>query len=387
MRLTWGTVTEVIEASAGRQKLRVLLDSPQESAAVNYLTPDPSKECVAINYLTIAPERKPGDRSLLNMTALDLGLGTGGVAFVVPTDELLQTYRTNPEEQRHDHIMKLRYTPLQREVATIEDQASVYHALMQEARSLTGLPVVCCALASQVPLVAAAIKARQPGFRIVLCMTDEASLMFAFSDILAAARNAGLIDLVITCGQAIGGDEEAITLHSALLAARYVFNADVCIVSIGPGTPGSDTPFGHGGIAQGESLNAVAALDGIAIAALRLSFADARVRHQGVSHHSLTTLGRICLAKVLIPLPTDLPSDQLNEVENTLEVSGLNDRHSVIRVDLDPQEIDLRGLTITTMGRTQQDDPAFFSAAFAAGILAASCVAQSEPPINGLSST
>ena len=54
------------------------------------------------------------------------------------------------------------------------------------------------------------------------------------------ARRA-LMDLTVSCGQAFGGDLEAVTLHSGLLAARLVGEADVAIVGIGPGVVGTGT--------------------------------------------------------------------------------------------------------------------------------------------------
>jgi hypothetical protein len=267
--------------------------------------------------------------------------------------------------------MKLRYTPLQRDVLAVEEQASPHHEAMQQARSLEGMPVVCCELHSQVPLVAAAIKHESPGAVVAYCMTDQAALMLAFSDVARAARDVGLIDTAITCGQALGGDFEAINLHSGLLAAHAVCKADIAIVAIGPGIVGSDTPFGHGGTAQGEALNAAAALAGVPLAPLRLSFADTRERHHGVSHHSICALRDICLAEAVVALPANLPPEQAATVAQALERAGIYDRHGIVEVTLPTGDIDLRGLAVTTMGRTQEQDPAFFSAAFAAGILAA----------------
>ncbi|MCL1890850.1 MAG: DUF3866 family protein [Coriobacteriia bacterium] len=369
MRLCWGTVLEVINETEARQKLRVSLIVEGEPAGRG--KQETGSECVALNYLNLAPSLTVGDRALLNVVALDLELGTGGCAFVVPSEAFEQ-----PNKDGYGHIIKLRYTPLQREAATIEEQDSPHHATLQEAHSLDALPVVCCGLASQVPLVAAAIKAILPNATVAFCMTDEASLMFEFSELFCAARKAGLIDVAISCGQALGADAEAITLHSGLLAARHVYQADVCITSIGPGVPGSDTPYGHGGIAQGEALNAVVALGGVPLAPLRLSFADARVRHRGVSHHTLTVLERICLGRVNVPLPENLSAEQTEQVEQALQSAGLYDRHAITPVSFDEANIDLRGLTVTTMGRTQKDDPAFFAASFAAGALAASFAQQ-----------
>jgi hypothetical protein len=272
--------------------------------------------------------------------------------------------------------MKLRYTPFQHEVLSVEEPDSPYHLALQQAQSLEGMPVVCCELHSQVPLVAAAIKQVAPQAKIVYCMTDEASLMAAFSKLIGQMQEARLIDATITSGQAFGGDLEAVTLHSALLAAHAVCGADIAICAQGPGIVGTATPFGHGGLAQAEALNAVAALDGVPLAVLRLSFADKRKRHQGVSHHTLTALGTVCLAEAVIPLPTDLSAEQLERIEQQLEDSGIADKHGIVDVAVNASSIDTRGLRITTMGRTQKDDGAFFSAAYAAGLFAAGLLAE-----------
>ena len=159
-------------------------------------------------------------------------------------------------------------------------------------------------------------------------------------------------------------------LHSGLLAARYVAEADVAIVSIGPGMVGTATPFGHGGIAQGEALNAVAVLGGQPIAVLRVSFADDRERHRVLSHHSVAALARVALAPAIVAVP-QLPREQAEPLDEALEAAGIWARHE--RADasglLDPDA--LRGVEVRSMGRGVDDDPAFFSAAYAAGQVAA----------------
>jgi hypothetical protein len=320
-----------------------------------------------------------GDEVLLNTTAVDLELGTGGVCFVVANLTALNRSTANATAAFDDgaggleagHIMKLRYTPFQHEVLSIEEPASPHHEALAQADSLRGVPVVCCELHSQVPLVATAVKQTRPEARVVYCMTDEAALLAPLSDLLAQTRQVGLIDACVTCGQALGGDAEAVNLYSGLLAARVVYKADVIICAQGPGIVGTATRFGHGGLAQAQALNAAAALDGVPIAPLRLSFADERTRHQGVSHHTLTTLGRACLTQAIIPLPSDLPAEQLAQVERQLEEAGILERHGLVHVPIEQKTTDLRGVHVTTMGRTRDGDPAFFSAAFAAGLFAA----------------
>ena len=78
--------------------------------------------------------------------------------------------------------------------------------------------------------------------------------------------------------------------------------------SQGPGNVGTGTPWGYTGVAAGEALNAVGTLGGRGVAALRVSDADARERHRGISHHSSTAYGRICLVAADVPMPRD-PTD------------------------------------------------------------------------------
>ena len=82
-------------------------------------------------------------------------------------------------------------------------------------------------------------------------------------------------------------------MHSALLAARHVVDADIAVVAQGPGNLGTGTRWGFSGVAAGEAVNAAAVLRGHPVAALRVSGADPRERHRGVSHHSLTAYGRV----------------------------------------------------------------------------------------------
>ena len=351
MRLVWAEVKSVESDRVGVQRLGVVLDDGATGDALLYTALCESCSC--------------GDRVLLNATAVDLSLGTGGLHFVVAKAGC----GVSLDDASAGHVMKARYTPLQRDVLAVEEAESPHASVMATAVSLEGMPVVCCGLHSQVLPVAAAIKQSDRALRIVYVMTDGASLPLAFSDLIPGMLAAGLLDETISAGQAFGGGLEAVTLHSALLAARHVCGADVVIVALGPGITGTSTPFGHGGIAQGEAINAVSALGGRAVAVLRLSFADARARHQGVSHHSLAALATVALGAATIAVPT-LPQSQSAEVDNSLQESGVWSRHT--RVDV-PAAIlpDTGELRMRSMGRSPEDDPAFFLAAAAAGTVAA----------------
>jgi len=352
MRLVWGTIESAPPAENGAQRVRVLLDDAEASAT-------------AVVYEALTGRCSDGDRVLCNTTAVDLALGTGGEHFVVARAGEGVSF----EDRVPGHIMKLRYTPLQRDVTVVEEPASGFHEVMAEARSLDAMPVVCCGLHSQVALVAAGVKEYAPDLRVAYVMTDEASLPLAVSRMVPRLTAAGLLDATVTCGQAFGGETEAVNLYSALLAARHVLDADVAVVAIGPGIPGTATPFGHSGIAQGQALNAVHALGGVPIAVLRLSFADERPRHVPVSHQTITALGCVALAPALVPVPA-LDEPLASAVDAALDASGIWSRHERRSVRLDAVP-DTRGVRTKTMGRSAEDDPAFFLAAAAAGRLAA----------------
>ena len=113
----------------------------------------------------------------------------------------------------------------------------------------------------------------------------------------------------MTVGQAFGGDHEAVTTHTGLLAARHVVRADVTVVAQGPGNVGTGTRWGYSGVACADALHAADVLGGRSVASLRVSGADRRERHRGVSHHSRTAYGRALLT------PADLPVTTLADPE------------------------------------------------------------------------
>ncbi|MDQ6650983.1 MAG: DUF3866 family protein, partial [Actinomycetota bacterium] len=253
----------------------------------------------ALAYPALVGRPEAGDEVLLNINAIALGLGTGGYAVVVAIPG-----RLPPDADSPGHLMKARYTPLQAAVLGVDEPASPHHAQLRDLGSLSGLPVVVADLHSALPAVLAGVYADRPATRVGYVMTDGGALPLAFSQTVAALTAAGALAGTVTVGQAFGGDLEAVTLHTGLLAAAAVLTAEVVVVTQGPGNLGTATPWGFSGVAAGEAVNAVSALGGRPVAALRVSAADPRERHRGVSHHSLTAYGRVALAAadVVVPL-------------------------------------------------------------------------------------
>jgi hypothetical protein len=238
---------------------------------------------------------------------------------------------------------------------------------MAATSDLDGMPVVICDLHSALPAVLAGISLATPAARVAYLMTDGGALPLWFSRTVAGLRAAGRLAGTVTAGQAFGGDLEAVTLHSALLAARAVLHADVAVVAQGPGNLGVGTPWGFSGVAAGEAVNAVAALAGRPVASLRLSDADPRERHRGISHHSRTAYGRVALAPADIVVPEPLPQPLAADVERDL--AELAERHHVVRLPVDGLDGALQAspVDLSTMGRGLADDRAYFLAAAAAG--------------------
>ena len=170
----------------------------------------------------------------------------------------------------------------------------------------------------------------------------------------------------ITVGQAFGGDYEAVTVHNGLLAARLVVEADVAVVVQGPGNLGTGTRWGFSGVAVGEAVNAAGVLNGRPVGALRLSQADTRERHLGVSHHSLTAYGRIAAhrADIVVPL---LDGDFGDLVRD--QAKALTPPHDLVEVEVDGLTAALEEcpVPLRTMGRGMDADPPAFLAAAAAG--------------------
>jgi hypothetical protein len=327
----------------------------------------------ALAYPALVGEPRPGDRVLLNVGALALGLGTGGYALVVALPDRLPADPPGPVSRAGGHAVKARYTPLQPVVLAVEEEASPHRDVMAVAEELDGLPVVTADLHSALPAILAGVLADRPDARVAYLMTDGGALPAWFSRTLDALS--GLLAGVVTVGQAFGGDLEATNLHSGLLAARHVLHADVAVVAQGPGNLGTGTTWGFSGVATGEAVNAAAVLGGRPVGALRISDADPRARHRGVSHHSLTAYGRVALAPADLVVPDALPAPLAAEVEAA--VAPLRERHRVVAVATGGLDEALRALPVklSTMGRDLDADHVYFVAAAAAGRHAATLVA------------
>lgn len=385
-------ITEIVEQDADRISLRVEIDGRIEQA---------------IAYPRLSGELAAGDTVILNTTAVSLGLGTGDVHFVLwkegaergvaagqGTGHLAADHSVSGSASagyRADghrptgHIMKLRYTPLQHNVLSVEEEASPYHHIFQTPQTLDDMPVISCALHSHLEPVAvmlANVGSKEPGARqlkVAYIMTEGAALPMAFSQTVKRLKSRGLIDVTITVGNAFGGDFEAVSIHSALVAARHVAGADVVISAMGPGITGTGTLLGFSGLEQGVVCDAAAALGGRAIFIPRLSEADLRERHHGLSHHTLTCL-ELSLHRAAVMVMPDMSGELATYVDQQLLATKLPKDFEIAYRDASQtaSALSAHGLRPKSMGRDITQDGVFFEAAGAAGLYAAELLQTSK---------
>lgn len=338
----------------------------------------------ALAYPAVTGEGQPGDRVLLNVSALVRGLGTGGLALVVAFPDRLPA----DPPRGLGHIVKARYTPQQQMFLAVDEQDSPHHDVLAgsfaAAGDLLGMPVVVADLHSALPAVVAGIRAQAPSLRVGYVMTDGGALPMAFSRAVAGLVEAGWLATTVTVGQAYGGAHEAVTLHSGLLAARHALGIDVAVVVQGPGNVGTGTTWGYSGVAAGEAVNATATLHGRPVASLRVSNSDPRGRHHGISHHSLTAYGRVALTGFVVAVPRPENAFQELVLRQAQElVAKASGQPRVEEVDPEGLLASLAGspVRLATMGRGFEVDPEPFVAAAAAGRLAAQLAG--EPDVAG----
>lgn len=288
-----------------------------------------------------------GDEVVVNTEALDLGLGSGGFDVVY-----LNLSRGVGGGGHGSHVMKLNYTPLQHPVELVERG---FEEVGTERRP--GIPVLVIPLHGHLAPAAWAASDAVTGLRAGYVQTGGGALPGRISRDVAQLRRLGLLCGHVTASPAYGGEQEAMSVVGALDSAAHRLGWDAAIVGPGPGIIGSETHYGHGGLAALDSAHAALALGMRTLVSPRLSEGDPRPRHQGLSHHTRTVLD-LLLEGVEVPLPGGI---------GDWPVGLLPDRHRA-----SPQQVDLdayaaSGLPTRVMGRGLEDDRLFFAAALASG--------------------
>jgi hypothetical protein len=309
-----------------------------------------------------------GDEVVVNTEAVDLGLGSGGFDIV----HVNLTRGLDAPGGRDVHVMKLNYTSLQHPVSPVEPEAGE-----GDAEPLPAMPVLVAHLHGQIAPALWAAAALRPGLRVGYVQTPGGALPGRMSRDVAELRERGLLAEHVSAGPCHGAQYEAISVIGAIDAAARRLGWDAGVAGPGPGILGSASRLGHGGMAALDTAHAALSLGLPTLLAARLSSADPRPRHRGLSHHTRTVL-ELLLAPVRVPVPetdaegwpdAESPDEALAEL---IEVTKGRHDMAVERVDLPGYAAS--GLPTRTMGRELAEDPLFFAAALAAGAALAGAV-------------
>jgi hypothetical protein len=298
-------------------------------------------------------EMREGDEVVANVSALDLGLGSGG--FDVVHVNLTRGLEGGTEGDAH--VMKLNYTPLQHPVHPVERPNSWFESRPGDDKGTT-TPVAVLPLHGHLAPAAWAAAQAAPGLKVGYVQTGGGALPGSLSRDVKQLRERGLLCGHIAAASAYGGEYEALSVVGALDAASAL-GWEAILVGPGPGIIGSDTAYGHGGMAALDNAHAALSLGLPTLISPRLSAADPRERHRGLSHHTRTVLDLL-----LAPVDVAIPEGE-TEVASSLEDS----KHRIHLAQPDLDGYAASGLPTITMGRTLEDDPLFFAAPLAAGAL------------------
>jgi hypothetical protein len=325
LKLRRGTVVDAGDASSPIQRLQVEVAGERRAAMAD---------------VRLVGAAEAGDEVVVNVEAADLRLGSGGLDIVHAN----LTRGLDGGGTEGAHVMKLNYTGLQHAVLPVEGE---------ELSLPLERPVAVLGLHGQLAPLAWAFAEASGGARLGYVQTAGGALPGVLSDTVRELRRRGLLAAHVTAGPSYGGQEEAITtagaIHHGLTAGEW----DAAACGPGPGILGSASALGHGGLAALDSAHAALALGCRTVVVPRMSDADPRPRHRGVSHHTRTVL-RLLLGRVTVGLPAGAEAE-------------LGDAHDVRHAAADLDGYEASGLPTRTMGRELREDPAFFAAALAAG--------------------
>ncbi len=381
LKLRRATVTDAQPCEGPEQELLVVLAEQTAPAAGSVPAAPPAPRRAIADVALVGP-CAAGDEVVVNTEALDLGLGSGGFDIV----HVNLTRGMSGEGLPGANAMKLNYTSLQHAVLPVEDEQ--LDLPLQR-------PVGVLALHGQLAPVAWAFARAAPGRRLGYVQTGGGALPGGHSRVVRALRRGGLLAGHLTAGAAFGGEGEAISTAGAVHHGLHALGWDAALCGPGPGIVGSRSPLGHGGMAALDSAHTALALGAPTLLVARMSSGDPRVRHRGISHHTITVLD-LLLEPVTVALPAGMRSPfgadlraglgsvfgaiaasraQLEiEVDRPARIA----RHDWRRAAVDLPAYAASALPAETMGRRLVEDPLFFAAALAGGTALADLLARDE---------
>ncbi|HEV7807119.1 MAG TPA: DUF3866 family protein [Solirubrobacteraceae bacterium] len=331
LRLRRATVLVAGPPAAMEQRLSILVDGARRSAIAD---------------VGLVGAAQPGDELIVNVEAVELGLGSGGFDVV----HVNLTRGLDGAGTPRAHVMKLNYTSLQHAVAPVEEGDGDGTPAPLELP--IGRPAAVLALHGQLAPLAWAFARARPQAHLGYVQTAGGALPGGHSCVVRELRDDGLLAGHLTAGAAFGGaDGESITTAAALHHGLTALGWDAAVAGPGPGILGSGSTLGHGGLQALDSAHTALALGCPTLVVARMSSSDLRARHRGLSHHTRTVLD-LLLAPVTVAVPAGH------------EVADAPGRHEWLQRDGDLDAYLQTTLPSRSMGRA---DPLFFAAALAAG--------------------
>lgn len=354
-----------------------------QGASSQEVSPGPGEQVVEVRLRGSSARRKAivdvslhgraqeGDEVIVNVAALDLGLGSGGFDVV----HVNLTRGLEGAGTPGAGVMKLNYTSLQHAVVPVEEE---------QLELPLQRPAAVLALHGQLAPVAWAFARAAPGLKLGYVQTEGGALPGGHSRTVSQLRSQGLLAGHVTAGAAFGGEAEAISTAGALHHGLRRLGWDAAVCGPGPGIVGSSSRLGHGGMAALDSAHVALALGCRTLLVARMSSGDERRRHRGISHHTLTVLD-LLLEPVTVALPAGMRSPVgadlraglgsvfggampsrpalALDVERPVRIT----RHDWRRAAVDLPAYAASGLPAQTMGRSLAQDPLFFGSALAGG--------------------
>ncbi|MFN8015073.1 MAG: DUF3866 family protein [Acidimicrobiia bacterium] len=331
------------------KKLTVEQITYADSGIIKFINDDGSR---AYAFPALTGDLSVGDEVIVNTTAVDLSLGTGGWHFLVwnlKNNELITP--------SGGHIMKMRYTPFQLDSGVEEEDQSYI-----ESDDLSPMSVIAVPLHSQIAPIVSYLKSKA-NLNISVLISDGAALPVALSDLLRSLKENDLINSTISFGHSFGGDFESLNIYSALITAKNIANADVAIVTMGPGIVGTNTKYGFTGIEVAHHLDVAKKFNCDSIGVIRASSADKRERHYGISHHSLTCYSKATFLSHSLGVIEDheLSAKMISQLEDN-NIFALHDVHRLSSVGI-VDMMEKFNIHVSSMGRKAKDDELFYEMA------------------------
>ncbi len=143
---------------ASFKKARVVEVRSERKGLIKTIVDVDGDNVPAICYPELTGSVSAGEDVIVNTTAHDLKLGSGGFHIIV-----WNLGRDGHDSYARGHIMKMRYSPYQMNCLAVEEKASGHSAEVEEQRDLDGMPVIIGTLHSHVPPAAAVLKRATEG--------------------------------------------------------------------------------------------------------------------------------------------------------------------------------------------------------------------------------